>query len=118
MMKGLPLISLLFTRTWNLCWPRLTAVYDTLYWEGDIVVTSKWVRDVSATVSCFSSFLDHGHRIPVVLVGVAFETVSISALTYCWSEHSLPLESLSSTRTCVGWLAVAECRPGPLTWHV
>ena len=40
------------------------------------------------------------------------------AVTFCWCEHGLPLESLSSTRTCVGWLAVAECGPGPLTWHV
>ena len=99
MVKGLPLISLLFTRRWSLCWPRLTAVYDTLYWEGDIMATTKLVlRDV--------------------LVGVAFEISSSSAVTFCWSEHGLPLESLSSTRTCVGWLAVAECRPGSLTWHV
>ena len=33
-------------------------------------------------------------------------------------EHGLPLELLSSTRTCVGWLAVADCRPGPLPWDV
>ena len=52
------------------------------------------------------------------LVSVASEMSSSSAVTFCWSEHGLPLESLSSTRTCVGWLAVAECRPGPLTWHV
>ena len=52
------------------------------------------------------------------LVGVASEMSSSSAVTFCWSEHGLPLESLSSTRTCVGWLAVAECRPGPLTRHV
>jgi hypothetical protein len=51
-------------------------------------------------------------------VGVASAMSSSSAVTFCWSEHGLPLESLSSTRTCVGWLAVAECRPGPLTWHV
>ena len=97
--KGLPLISLLLTRIWSLCWPRLTDVYDTLYWEGDIMATTKPV-------------LRDG------LVGVASEMSSSSAVTFCWSEHSLPLESLSSTRTCVGWLAVAECRPCPLTWHV
>ena len=51
------------------------------------------------------------------LVVVASEMSSSSAVTFCWSEHGLPLESLSSTRTCVGWLAVAECRPGPLTLH-
>ena len=50
------------------------------------------------------------------LVGVASEMSSSSAVAFCWSEHGLPLESLSSTRTCVGWWA--ECRPGPLTWHV
>ena len=47
-----------------------------------------------------------------------FEMSSSLAVTFWWREHGLPLESLSSTRTCVGWLAVAECRPGPLTWHV
>ena len=52
------------------------------------------------------------------LVGMPSEMSANSAVTFCWSEHGLPLESLSSTRTCVGWLAVAECRPGPLTWHV
>ena len=82
------------------------------------MVTSKWVRDVAATVTRFSGFLDHGHRLTLVLVGVASEMSSSSAVTFCWSEHGLPLESLSSTRTCVGWLAVAERRPGPLTWHV
>ena len=51
-------------------------------------------------------------------VGVASEMSFSSAVTFCRSEHGLPLESLSSTRTCVGWLAVAEFRPGPLTWHV
>ena len=74
-------------------------MYDTLYWEGDITATTKPV-------------LRDG------LVSVASEMRSSSAVTFCWSEHGLPLESLSSTRTWVGWLAVAECRPGPLTWHV
>ena len=50
--------------------------------------------------------------------GGAVGVASSSAVTFCWSELGLPLELLSSTRTCVGWLAVAECRPGPLTWHV
>ena len=88
MVKGLPLISLLLTRIWSLCWPRLTAVYNTLYWEGD----------VATTVTCCSGFLDHGHRLDLLLVGVASE---MSSVTFCWSEHGLPLESLSSTRTCV-----------------
>ena len=104
MVKGLPLISLSLTRTWSLCWPRLTAVYDTSYREGEV------------TVTLTLSFLDHGHRL--ALVGVVLEISISSAVTFCWSEHGLPLESLSSTRTCVGWLAVADCRPGPLTWHV
>ena len=110
MVKGLPLISLLLTRTWSLCWPQLTTVYDTLYWEGDV-----------ATIAMhFSGFLDHNHRLTRLLVGVASEMSSSSAVIFCWSEHGLPLESLSSTRKCVGWLAVAECRPVPLTcsWHV
>ena len=107
MVKGLPLTSLSLTRTWSLCWPRLRAVYDTSYREGEVTVTATCIA---------GGFLDHGHEIP--LVGVALEMSSSSAVTFCWSEHGLPLESLSSTRTCVGWLVVAVCRPGPLTWHV
>ena len=102
MVKGLPLISLSLTRTWSLCWPRLCAVYDTSYREGEVMDTAARIE---------GGFL-------VGLVGAALEMSSSSAVTFCWSEHGLPLESLSSTRTCVGWLAVADCRPGPLTWHV
>ena len=102
MVKGLPLISLSLTRTWSLCWPRLRAVYDTSYREGEVTATA------ACTVGKFV----------VGIVGVALEISSSSAVIFCWSEHGLPLESLSSTRTCVGWLAVADCRPGPLTWHV
>ena len=82
------------------------------------MATSKWARDVAATATRFSGFLDHGHPLDLVLVGVASEMSSSSAVTFCWCEHGLPQVSLSSTRTCVGWLAVAECRPGPLIWHV
>ena len=102
MVKGLPLISLSLTRIWSLCWPRLHAVYDTSYREGE----------VTATAACIA----RGSL--VGLVGMVLVMSSSSAVTFCWSEHGLPLESLSSTRTCVGWLAVADCRPGPLTWHV
>ena len=52
------------------------------------------------------------------LVGVACKEVDCrtsSAVTFCLKEHSLPLESLSSTTTRVGWLAVADHRPRPLT---
>ena len=53
-----------------------------------------------------------------VLVGVASsETVSSCAVTFCGSEAGLLLESVSSM-TCVEWLTVADCRPGPLTWLV
>ena len=83
-------------------------MYDTLYWE----------EDVATTATRFSGFLDHGHRLTLVLVDVASEMSSSSAVTFCRSEHGPPLESLSSTSMCVGWLAVAECRPGPLTWHM
>ena len=69
------------------------------------------------TATFFSAaFLDHGHlKVPV---GVACGMCSSLAVTFCLCEHGLPLESLSSTRTCVGWLTVADFRPGPLTWHV
>ena len=36
-------------------------------------------------------------------------------MTFC---GTVVLESVNSTMTCVGWLAVADCRPGPLTWQV
>ena len=94
MVKGLPLISLSLTRTWSLCWPRLRAVYNTSHREGEVM----------ATAACIAGgFL-------VGLVGVALEMSSSSAVTFCWSEHGLPLESLSSTRTFVGWLAVGSTR--------
>ena len=52
-------------------------------------------------------------------MGVASsETVSSCAVTFCGSEAGLLLESVSSTVTCVEWLTVADCRPGPLTWLV
>ena len=58
------------------------------------------------------------HILPDDKVFEASETSSSSAVTLCWTEHGLPLESLSSTRMCVVWSTVADCRPGPLTWHV
>ena len=47
-----------------------------------------------------ASFLDHGHQ--PVLVGVACELGvgwlgCSSAVTFCWSEHGRPMESVSST---------------------
>ena len=39
MVKGLPLISMSSSRTCSLCWPRLMAVYDTSYREGEVVAT-------------------------------------------------------------------------------
>ena len=80
-------------------------MYNTSYWEG--------------------GFLDHGHLLVVsgglvgvdsgAFVGVAFEKSSSCAVTFSGSEYGLPLESVSWTRTCVGWLTVADVRPGPLT---
>ena len=48
----------------------------------------------------------------------ASEMRSISAVTFCCCEHSLPLESLSSTRTCVvcNWLTVADRWLGSMIW--
>ena len=52
-------------------------------------------------------------------LGVAsLETFSSCAVTFCGSEAGLLLESVSSTITCVEWLIVADCRPGPPTWLV
>ena len=82
-------------------------MYDTLYWEGDVLVTG----------TRFSGcVLDQGH---LVLVGVALVEASCScAVTFRGSECGLPLESVSVTRMCVGWSTVADVRPGPLTWQV
>ena len=49
---------------------------------------------------------------------VTSETCSSSAVIFCGTEHGLLLESVSSIMTCVRWLAVADCRPGPLTCGV
>ena len=49
-------------------------------------------------------------------MGVIFETSWSCAVIFSGSEYDLPLESVSSTRMCVGWLTVADVRPGPLTW--
>ena len=62
-----------------------------------------------ATDTCFTGFLDSDHRLALVRV----VTVSSCAVTFCGSEAALPLESVSSTMTCVEWLTVADCRPGP-----
>ena len=98
MVKGLPLISLLLTRTWSLCTPRASGQNDTLYLEGGVASTTKCDNsDKAVSEASVMSF-----SLAVTLI-------------FCWSEHRVPLES---TRTCVRWLAVAECRPGPLTWHV
>ena len=83
----------------SLYWPRLTAVNDTSYWEGEVVVT------VALTTEGASD----------EVVGVALEMNCSSAVTFCGTEHGILLESVKSTMTCVRWLAVADFRPGPLT---
>ena len=73
-------------------------MYDTLYWEGDVLATDK--------------------RFLGWFVGVVFEASCSCAVTFRGSECGLPLESVSVTRMCVGWSTVADVRPGPLTWQV
>ena len=58
---------------------------------------------------CTGCFLDQGHQVLV------FETSWSCAVIFSGGEYCLPLESTSSTRMCVGWLTVADVRPGPLT---
>ena len=48
-------------------------------------------------------------------MGVAFKTGFSCAVTFSCGELDLSLESVSSTRMCVGWLTVADVRPGPWT---
>ena len=68
------------------------AVYDNSYWEGEVV----------ATAACTAGdFLNE-------LVDVTLEMSSSSAVTFCGTEHGLLQESVNSTMTCVGWLAVAD----------
>ena len=62
MVKGLSLISMSLSRTCSLCWPRLMAMYDTSYREGEVVAID------------ICTFFDHGHRPP--LMGVALEMSS------------------------------------------
>ena len=47
-------------------------------------------------------------------MGVVFETSWSCVVIFSGGENGL-LESVSSTRMCVGWLTVADVRPGPLT---
>ena len=53
-----------------------------------------------------------------VLVGATFVASFSWAVTLSVSGCGLGLESVSSTKTCVGWLTVADVRPGPLTLQV
>ena len=67
-----------------------------------------------------SCFLNHDFqdRVSVAcggLAGVAFVTSSSWAVGLSVSGCGLALESVSSTMMCVGWLTVADVRPGPLT---
>ena len=48
-------------------------------------------------------------------LGVPFITSSSWAVRLSVSGCGLELESASSTMMCVGWLTVADVRPGPLT---
>ena len=73
MVKGLPLILLPLIRTWSLCGPCLTAVYETSYLEGDVMTT--------AAEGCRTR-----------LVGVACEEVDCrtsSAVTF-WFQGAWP----------------------------
>ena len=49
------------------------------------------------------------------LVGVAFTMSSSWAVRLSVSGCGLALKSIIM---CVGWLTVADVRPGPLIWHV
>ena len=46
--------------------------------------------------------------------GVASSSWAV-ILTVAVSGHGLPSESVSSIMICVGWLTVADVRPGPRT---
>ena len=48
-------------------------------------------------------------------MGVAFITSSSWAVRLTVGGCGLALESVSSAMMCVGWLTVADVRPGPLT---
>ena len=71
------------------------------------------------TATCFSGCLlkrDNQDRVTCgVLVGVVFITSSSWAVRLGSNRCGLALESVSSTMMCVGWLTVADVRPGPLT---
>ena len=73
------------------------------------------------TATCFSGCLlkrDNQDRVGVAcggFVGVAFRVSSSWAVRMSVSGYCLALESVSSIMMCVGWLTVADVRPGPLT---
>ena len=48
-------------------------------------------------------------------MGVDFITSSSWAVILSVSGCALALESITSSIMCVGWLTVADVRPGPLT---
>ena len=66
--------------------------------------------------SCFlnNDFQDRVGVASVELVVVAFLTSSSWAVRFSVSGCGLAQESVSLTM-CVGWLTVADVRPGPLT---
>ena len=91
----------------------MTGVYDSSYWEGGFLDHGHLLVGIVASVTVTT-----GGLVGVSLggfVGVAFETSSSCAVAFSGSEYGLPLESVSWARTCVGWLTVADVRPGPLT---
>ena len=64
------------------------------------------------TATCCSGCLlkrDNQDRVGVALITTSWATrLSVSGC-------GLALESVSATMMCVGWLTVADVRPGPLT---
>ena len=93
-------------------------MYDTLYREGGFLDHGHILVGVVSVIRMGVSSLAGVVLVGVAsgwLVGVVFETSWSCAVIFSGGEYGLPLESVSSTRMCVGWLTVADVRPGPLT---
>ena len=74
------------------------AVYFTSYLEGDVIDTLR--------------------MLPLGSCGTAFDMCSSFAETASGRENGVLNESVTSIVMWVGWLTVADVRPGPWTWHL
>ncbi|CAI8056608.1 hypothetical protein GBAR_LOCUS30846, partial [Geodia barretti] len=74
-----------------------------------------WILAICSKGSNFLS-TDVKHRQSMTITFTDYHLVVTIEETASGRENGLPNESVTSTVTCVGWLTVADVRPGPWTW--